>query len=79
MNCRGIGYLNWRIMASDFYTQLEHRRGFLTVEEFASELKVSPKSIYRLVQKGILPSVRVGKQIRLEAVTTAQWLRERTS
>jgi excisionase family DNA binding protein len=62
----------------DRYTQLEQRKGFITVEEFAGELQVSQRSIYRLVKKGILPAVRVGGQIRLEPVTTAQWLRQRT-
>lgn len=64
---------------NDFFSELERRKGFLTVEELSDYLKVSTKTLYRMTRKGILPHLRIGTQIRLEPVTTAQWLRERAA
>lgn len=40
----------------------------LTPEEYASERKVSVRTVYRLIQAGKLPAERVGRQWRI-------WLR----
>ena len=41
---------------------------FVTVKEMAEELRLSPMTIYRLVQAGEIPAYRVGRSFR---VTTA--------
>jgi excisionase family DNA binding protein len=64
---------------TDTFTRIERHKGFITVEEFADELQVSSKSVYRLIRKGVLPAIRLGKLLRLEPVTTAAWLRKRVS
>lgn len=64
---------------TDLFTELERRKTFLTVEELADILNVSTKSVYRMTKKGILPHMKIGTQIRLEAATTARWLRGRAA
>ena len=41
------------------------RPKLLTVEEVAEVLRVSKMTVYRLAEKGELPSVRVGRSIRI--------------
>lgn len=41
------------------------RPKLLTVEEVAEMLRVSKMTVYRLAEKGELPSVRVGRSIRI--------------
>jgi excisionase family DNA binding protein len=36
----------------------------LTVEELAKILRLHPKTVYRLVEKGKLPCIRVGRNVR---------------
>jgi excisionase family DNA binding protein len=50
------------------------QRSYLTVPETASQLRVSPKTIYRLIANAELPVVRVGAQIRIEALELEVWL-----
>jgi excisionase family DNA binding protein len=38
---------------------------FLTVAEVASELRVSNMTVYRLINSGALPAVRIGRSFRL--------------
>lgn len=38
---------------------------FLSVEEYAERLNVSPYTVYREIKKGTIPHVRVGKAIRI--------------
>lgn len=40
---------------------------FMTVAEVASILRVSTMTVYRLIQSGDLPALRVGKSYRLRA------------
>lgn len=40
-----------------------------TAKELATILKVSPKTIYKAGQKGLIPSYKVGKSIRFEMPT----------
>ena len=40
---------------------------FVTVAEVASQLRVSSMTVYRLVQSGQLPAVRVGRSYRIRA------------
>jgi excisionase family DNA binding protein len=51
-------------------------RQFLTVPEAAERLRVSPKTVYRLVWAGELPALRVGSQIRIDEQAFEEWLLE---
>ncbi len=59
--------------------QVENWQGAMTVDDLASLLKVSPKSIYKAIKKGRLPVIRLGSIIRLCPATTANYLRQRFS
>jgi excisionase family DNA binding protein len=48
--------------------------GLLTVAEIAQALRVSRMTIYRLVERGSLPSVRVGHSIRVPAAAVRAYL-----
>jgi excisionase family DNA binding protein len=43
----------------------EGRSRYVTVAEVASELRVSNMSVYRLVQAGQIPAIRVGRSYRI--------------
>ena len=43
----------------------EARSQFVTVAEVAAQLRVSNMTVYRLIQNGELPSVRVGRSYRI--------------
>jgi excisionase family DNA binding protein len=43
----------------------ESRPRFVTVAEVADQLRVSNMTVYRLVQAGQLPAVRVGRSYRI--------------
>jgi excisionase family DNA binding protein len=43
----------------------ESRPRYVTVAEVADQLRVSNMTVYRLVQAGHLPAVRVGRSYRL--------------
>ena len=45
--------------------QSQGRVGFLTVAEVADLLRVSTMTVYRLVQAGQLPAIRVGRSYRI--------------
>jgi excisionase family DNA binding protein len=44
----------------------ETRSRFVTVAEVAKQLRVSNMTVYRLVQAGDLPAVRVGRSYRIQ-------------
>ena len=44
---------------------LEGRARFVTVAEVASMLRVSNMTVYRLIQAGTIPAVRVGRSYRI--------------
>ena len=50
----------------------------LTIEQLAALLQCSKKALYKMVQRGTLPSFRVGSMVRLDPEMTAQWLRSRS-
>jgi excisionase family DNA binding protein len=53
-------------------------RELLTIPETASKLRVSEKTVRRLVSAGIMPAVRVSAgAIRIEAAELNGWLEER--
>lgn len=43
-------------------------RSFMTPEEVAETLAVTPRTVTNLIQSGELPAVRVGKQWRVDPV-----------
>jgi putative molybdopterin biosynthesis protein len=49
-------------------------RHFLTVPETAERLRVSAKTVYRLVWSGQLPAHRIGSQIRIDERELESWL-----
>ena len=52
------------------------RPKLLTVEEVAEVLRVSKMTVYRLAEKGELPSVRVGRSIRIVEDGLDMYLRQ---
>jgi excisionase family DNA binding protein len=48
--------------------------GFVTVAEVAEQLRVSNMTVYRLIQSGALPAVRVGRSYRIRAVDVDRYL-----
>lgn len=50
---------------------------FLTVREVASTLRVSNMTVYRLINAGELPAVRVGKSFRLREDDVNHYLADR--
>ena len=50
---------------------------YLTVAEVARTLRVSNMTVYRLVNAGELPALRIGKSYRLRADDIDQYLADR--
>lgn len=50
------------------------RSQFVTVAEVAEMLRVSNMTVYRLVQSGQLPAVRIGRSYRIRAEDVDRWL-----
>ncbi len=48
--------------------------GFLTVNELAKQLKVGRKQIYKLIDAGALPAIRLGPRLYRIPVTAARQL-----
>ena len=53
---------------------IESRSRFVTVAEVASQLRVSNMTVYRLVQAGQLPAVRVGRSYRIREEDVDKYL-----
>jgi excisionase family DNA binding protein len=50
------------------------RSPLLTVAETADRLRISEKTVRRLIDRGELPSLRVGVQIRIDQSELESWL-----
>jgi excisionase family DNA binding protein len=50
---------------------------FMTVGEVASVLRVSNMTVYRLINAGELPAVRIGRSFRVRSEDFDQYLAER--
>lgn len=48
----------------------------MTVEEVARYLRVTERTIYRLLKRGDIPATRVGRQWRFERASIDEWLRQ---
>ena len=47
---------------------------FLTTEEVLGYLRVTPRTIYRLIRSGELPAIRIGRQWRFRRTDLDAWL-----
>ena len=52
----------------------ESESSFVTVAEVAGQLRVSNMTVYRLIQAGQLPAVRVGRSYRLREADVDRYL-----
>ncbi len=50
---------------------------FLTVQEVAGLMRVSPMTVYRLIKSGDLPAVRVGRSFRVRDSDVDKYLEAR--
>jgi excisionase family DNA binding protein len=50
--------------------------GLMTLEELASYLRVTKKTIYRLLEREYIPATRVGRQWRFDKASIDIWLSE---
>ena len=50
----------------------------LTTKEVAREFKVSEKTVSRMVQKGQIPSLRIGRTTRIPTEQLNDWIREQS-
>jgi excisionase family DNA binding protein len=52
--------------------------GYLTVEEVAARVRVSPPTIYRWsLDDPSMPTLRIGRTVRFPAARLEKWLRQR--
>jgi len=49
-------------------------QSFLTTEEVLVYLKITPRTIYRLIRNGELPAVRIGRQWRFRRADLDAWV-----
>ena len=49
---------------------------FYTVLEIAENIKLSPDRVYEAIRQGLLPSVHIGRQIRIEEQAFHEWVRQ---
>jgi excisionase family DNA binding protein len=60
-----------------FNDRVREMEAFLTTEEVLSYLKITPRTIYRLIRSGELPAVRIGRQWRFRREDLDRWLERR--
>ena len=56
---------------------MERRHLIMTVDELARYLRVHTMTVYRLIQRGSLPAIRVGHSWRFRKDHVDGWLAER--
>lgn len=76
---QGVGIPFRRVfsLVSDVIAQIEGWGRMMEVDELAELTSVSPKTIYRMIQRRKLPALRIGGSIRLNPKEVAEWLRSR--
>ncbi len=47
----------------------------LTVEEVAELLRLTPKGVYGLSERGVIPSIKVGGRLRFDPSVVVDWVR----
>ena len=50
---------------------------FLTLQEVADYLRVTTKTIYRLLGKGKIPAIKVGRQWRFDKSAIDKWIKRK--
>lgn len=56
------------------YKLQEHMDTLLTVKEVAAMLRVSAQTLYKMLEQGSIPAVKVGSQWRFEREKVRAWL-----
>jgi len=51
----------------------------LTTQQVASILKVSPRSVQKLVKEQNLPAIHIGRKIRIPSTKFLRWLEEQVA
>jgi excisionase family DNA binding protein len=51
----------------------------LTIEELSDYLKISKSSLYKLVQDGNLPGLKIGRHWRFQKAVIDQWMKDKTN
>jgi excisionase family DNA binding protein len=46
-----------------------------SVDELANELRISRQAAYAALNRGVIPSIRIGKRFVLPRAAIAEWLR----
>jgi excisionase family DNA binding protein len=62
-----------------FNDSAREMEAFLTTEEVLSYLRITPRTIYRLIRSGELPAVRIGRQWRFRRPDLDHWLERKRS
>lgn len=75
-----FGYY-WLISVNIGQYWLNTKRGdfvdeFMTLDELVTYLKVSKSTLYKLCERGMLPSCKVGRQLRFKKTEMDSWLRK---
>ncbi len=53
----------------------EHR-GLFTLDELSDYLRIPKSSLYKLVQAGKIPSIKIGRHLRFSATAIDLWIEE---
>ena len=51
----------------------------MTVDELAQHLRVTKKTIYRLLKRGEIPATKIGRQWRFDRASIDQWLERKSA
>ena len=51
----------------------------ITIDDLSSYLKISKETIYKMVQKGSIPALKVGNQWRFQKDQINNWLNEQSN
>jgi excisionase family DNA binding protein len=51
----------------------------MTVKEVAALLRVSPQTLYKMLEQGSIPAVKIGSQWRFDRDQIKDWLKGRTA
>ena len=54
---------------------IESKTNAMTIEDLATIVSQSPKTLYKAVNRGTLPAYRLGGSIRLDPHDVSEWLR----
>jgi excisionase family DNA binding protein len=54
---------------------MEKQNEFLTIDELAGMLKISTRTIRRILKRGDLPAIRIGRQLRFNREAVNEWLK----